>query len=895
MPLTAAQLARMSPLLDEVLPLDEAARRRWLEALPSGNEDLAPALWSLLLPEPGAIGGVDELAIWSESDTDAESDSVAVSGLQPGARIGPYELIRLLGTGGMAEVWLARRADGAFKREVALKLPLLTRLRKDLEQRFIRERDILASLEHPRIARLYDAGIDPQGLPYLAMEYVQGQPLISWCDEKRLGIPDRLALILQVLDAVQYAHEKHIIHRDLKPSNILVTGSGQVRLLDFGVALLLQDETAAQQQITSVYGRALTPDYASPEWLRGDAVDARSNVYSLGVLLYELLTGIRPYRLKRMTSVESLERAIATIDVQRPSTQCDPEAIAARLSTPEKLTRELRGDLDAITLRALAKEPADRYAGAAGMAEDLKRYLRGEPVQARLPPVLYRVGKFLRRNRAPIWLAAVSVFIILVAVGVDHLMLSERVGDASPSYSKPPARSLAVLPFVNMSLDREQDYFSDGLTEEMIDLLGRVPDLRVPARTSSFYFKGKNEAIASIAQQLKVAYLLEGSVRKAPGQRLRISARLIRADNGYQLWSQIYDRSNTDVFAVQDDIARSVVSALQVKLSAGAQETGSRGTTDIDAYNEYLLGRQLSRRGNLEAYLRSVEAYSHAIVLDPDYAAAYAGLALAEAALADFTGDAGGIERAGHDVDKAIALAPTDAMGYAARSFIRTTWLWDWTGSQADIEKALRLDPRSSDVQHRYAQFLTPLGRLPEAIAAQKKATELDPLSSNAWETLGFYYTNIGDYEHAELALVRAMKIEPTSVFALNNLGTLRLLQAKGQEALEAFRRVDHQGFRLSGIAMTEHTLGDKRGSQQALDELMAKRAKEDADEIAEVYAWRGEKDRAFEWLERAYRQRDGGLSTIKTDPTLASLRADPRFDALLRKMKLPVRDDGPG
>jgi serine/threonine-protein kinase len=186
---------------------------------------------------------------------------------------------------------------------------------------------------------------------------------------------------------------------------------------------------------------------------------------------------------------------------------------------------------------------------------------------------------------------------------------------------------------------------------------------------------------------------------------------------------------------------------------------------------------------------------------------------------------------------------------------------------------------------------LTPLGRLPEAIAAQKKATELDPLSSNAWETLGFYYTNIGDYAHAELALVRAMKIEPTSVFALNNLGTLRLLQANGQEALAAFRRVDHEGFRLSGIAMTEYTLGDKQGSQQALDELMAKRAQEDADEIAEVYAWRGEKDRAFEWLERAYQQRDGGLSTIKTDPTLASLRTDPRFDALLRKMKLPVRN----
>jgi TolB-like protein/Flp pilus assembly protein TadD len=489
----------------------------------------------------------------------------------------------------------------------------------------------------------------------------------------------------------------------------------------------------------------------------------------------------------------------------------------------------------------------------------------------------------------------IGLVLAMIAVGyfaVDKFVLSKRV--ATPitqggllATSAIPEESVAVLPFVDLSEKKDQEYFSDGLSEELIDLLTQVPDLRVPARTSSFYFKGKNETIANIAQQLKVAHVLEGSVRKA-GKRLRITAQLIRVDNGYHLWSQTYDRDDTDVFAVQDDIAKAVVSALQVKLAEGAQATSSRGTMNTEAYNQYLLGRQLTRRNSLEGDRHAIEAYGKAIALDPNYAAAYAGLAIEEGALADDTGDAGGIERARHDVEKAILLAPNDAIGYATRSYIRSTWLWDWSGAQTDIEKALTLDPRNSDVQHRYASLLDLLGRRPEAIAAQKKATELDPLSSIAWENLGRYYTELGDYGAADAALVRAIELEPTSVYALNNLGRLRLLQGKGQEALETFRKMDFVAFRLTGVAMAEHTLGHARESQQAQDELIAKEARDAAYQIAEIFAWRGERDRAFEWLARAYSQKDGGLSLIKGDPLLKSLRSDPRFNALLRKLKLP-------
>jgi TolB-like protein/Tfp pilus assembly protein PilF len=501
-----------------------------------------------------------------------------------------------------------------------------------------------------------------------------------------------------------------------------------------------------------------------------------------------------------------------------------------------------------------------------------------------------------RQTRFVLQLIAAVIVIAVGCVAIDRLWLSKhvevgtqtstgQVGGAPQSVI--PEKSIAVLPFVNMSGDKEEDYFSDGLTEEMIELLGQVPDLRVPARTSSFYFKGKNETIANIAQQLKVAHVLEGSVRKA-GRRLRITAQLIRADNGYHLWSQAYDREDTDVFAVQDDIAKAVVSALQVKLAAGAEEAGSRGTTNTEAYNEYLLGRQFYRRGGLEGVRHAVQAYGKAVALDPNYAAAYVGLALAEASFAEQTDDAAGIERAEHDVDRAIALAPTDANGYAQRSFIRVYWIWDWSGAQADIDQALTLDPRNGEVQHRYANLLAALGRLPEAIAAVKKGAALDPLSTTVWNHLGLFYTGMGDYASADAALRRAIELEPTSVIALNNLSRLRLLQGKPHEALEAFGKVDDESSRLTGFAMAEYALGDAKASQQALDEAIAKDAQDSASNIAEVFAWRGEKDKAFEWLERAYSQREGGLSDIRTDLLLKSLRADLRFNALLHKMKLP-------
>jgi TolB-like protein len=821
--------------------------------------------------------------------SDDDPTLVGASGLDAGDLVGPYELIRLLGAGGMAEVWLARRADGAFKRDVALKLPLLTRQRQDLAPRFVHERDILSSLEHPHIARLYDAGVDTEGLPYLSMEYVKGQPLLAWCDTNALGVAERLSLFLQVVDAVKYAHEKNVIHRDLKPSNIFVAESGQVRLLDFGVAKLLQED-GDQTQISRIYGQALTPDYASPELLGGAPVDARSDLYSLGMVLYELLTGARPYRLSSQGSQASLlglRHALAATDVQKPSTRLTPDASAARAANPDQLARELRGDLDAVVLKALAKEPSERYESAASLGEDLQRYLHGQPVKARLTPLAYRVGKFLRRNSGTAWLIVMSVVAVCAAVGVDRLIRSrDSAAVVSPAAFAPPARSVAVLPFVDMSEKKDQEYLSDGLAEELLDLLTKTPGLYVIARTSSFSFKGKSDDIPTIARKLNVANILEGSVRKS-GTRLRITTRLIRATNGEEIWYETYDRELEDVFDVQDEIAEAVVAKLKLTLAPLTQDPARR-TSNTEAYNQYLLGRQAFNRGNLDGYRLAIEAYHRAIALDPNYVAPYEGLTAAEFFVADQTGDAAGYRRAEEAADTAVALGPEDASSYAARGFIRYAIRWDWAGTQSDFEKAIALDPGDARFQQRYGELLATQGRLPEAIATTRKAIELDPLSHSAWQTLTTYLISTGDFAAARDASRRALEISPQSDFSLNDLGTLQLLEGRAQDALDTFRKIDNEGFRLTSVAMAEHTLGHVRESQHALEQLIAQHATEAAFQIAEIFAWRGENDRAFEWLERAYQQRDGGLSDIKTDPPLANLRDDPRYKVFLRKMNLP-------
>ncbi|MGZ6033894.1 MAG: protein kinase domain-containing protein [Myxococcaceae bacterium] len=379
--------SRIAELVDEGLAMAPAARATWLEGLARREPALAPAVRRLIAARS------------AEADTRATAPAVdGTAAHRAGERIGPYLLLEPLGSGGMGEVWLARRDDGALRRDVALKLPLLDPARRDVAVRFARERDILARLEHPNIARLYDAGV-AQGQPFLAMERVHGRHITAYCDARRIDVEGRLGLFLQVLAAVQSAHTGLVLHRDLKPSNILVTDEGQVRLLDFGVATLLDpDGPARATALTRASGRALTPAYASPEQILGNPLTTASDVYSLGVVLFELLTGARPYELPGKSPAE-LASAILASQPLRPSDAVSEAAAEVRGTTPAKLRRRLQGDLDGIVLRTLGKQPTTRYPSADALADDLRRSLDRVPLQARAGSRLYRVERFVARHR----------------------------------------------------------------------------------------------------------------------------------------------------------------------------------------------------------------------------------------------------------------------------------------------------------------------------------------------------------------------------------------------------------------------------------------------------------------------------------------------------------------
>jgi serine/threonine protein kinase/TolB-like protein len=558
MPPSVAEIAKISSLLDQAMPLDIPARRRWIERLPSEHRKLATVLRHSLLPRQK---DTTTIRLDTLPSIDAAPDDLpTVTGdRKAGERIGPYQLLHQVGSGGMAEVWLARRADGAFTREVALKVPTLSRSRLDLLHRFARERDILARMEHTNIARMYDAGVASTGLPYLAMEYVRGAPLIAWCDARQVALPERIRLFLQVLDAVEYVHDHRVVHRDLKPPNILVTKHGQVRLLDFGVATTLDAECTPPTQLTRVYGKALTPDYASPELLGGQTVGVATDVYSLGIVLYELLTGNRPYRTRAGASATRLALTIRTVRIQRPSARLAPDAGAARGTSQRLLAKVLSGDLDAIVLKALAISPRQRYASASALGDDLRRFLCGQPVQARPGRPAPWANSFLLHHRSAAGLAAV----LLAAPG---LLMIQRWGPLPPAGAPShDERSIVVLPFTDMSERRDQAVLAAALAEEIRSLLSKAVRLRLTRRASSLYYRNKPSTIADISRDLNVAFVMEGSVRTSGG-RMRITVELVRGSNGFQVWSQVYERDTDDLLKVQDDVANSVSQAVKATL-----------------------------------------------------------------------------------------------------------------------------------------------------------------------------------------------------------------------------------------------------------------------------------------------------------------------------------------
>ncbi len=516
-----------------------------------------------------------------------------------------------------------------------------------------------------------------------------------------------------------------------------------------------------------------------------------------------------------------------------------------------------------------------------------------------------------RPRMVGIVLGATALAVALAWFGIDQLLVSKHRADPSAAITfgkssahapeasgtsgtpdvapfPPSPHSIAVLPFVDMSEKKDQEYFSDGLAEELIDLLAKTPELHVIARTSSFYFKGKSDDIPTIASKLKVANILEGSVRKS-GTRLRVSAQLVRAANGEHMWSETYDRELKDVFKMQDEIAAAVVEALKVRLLPAHHVVNQHRTGNLDAYTEYLLGSQLSARDTNDSNQQALAAFRRAVALDPGYAAAYSGLAVSEWRVAEqTTGEPAAYQRAVAAADRAIALAPTSPAGYWARGTLRYLNSFDWDGARADFDQALALDANDVRTLVSYGRLQATLVHLPEAIALTRRAIALDPLSVDAWDWLSFYLICGGQFAAARDATVHAVRIwENRSPGAVGSDFLLELLTGNAQAALaRAPYGFDEAPFFIT--ALSQHSLGHIAESQAALDALIGKRADSWGYQIAEIYAWRGEADHAIEWLERSYRQQDPGMTRLAIDPLLRRLHTDRRFQALLHKMRLP-------
>jgi TolB-like protein/Tfp pilus assembly protein PilF len=793
-----------------------------------------------------------------------------------------YHILAKIGGGGMGVVYEAE--DTRLERHVALKfLPEALAGDREALDRFEREAKAASALNHPNICTIHELG-QHDGKLFIVMELMQGRTLGEVISGKPLPIDRVIHLGVQIADALEVAHAAGIVHRDVKPANIFVTDRGEAKVLDFGLAKPVvgpperaatdpsRDVTLAGSQDLTTPGTTMgTAAYMSPEQAWGKEVDGRGDLFSLGVVVYEMATGTQPFR-------------------GETSTQVIDAVLHGQPAPPVQLNPEIPLELDRIIGKAMEKDPDLRYQSAAEMKADLRRLMRDSTSGRGMPTSSRAVAPMKRAARPRRWIGAAAAVIILGLAGALWFgpgLWPGRGRGGAPAPAATP--SIAVLPFVDMSAGKDQEYFSDGLSEELINDLARIPGLRVAARTSSFQFKGKNEDLRTIGQKLNVANVLEGSVRKE-GRHVRITAELVKAADGFDLWSQTYDRELNDIFAVQDDIARSVTSTLKVKLLGEGVPAASPGG-NAEAYNLYLQGKYLAARRNREDLKKAVAYLERALRLEPNNARTWVGLADAHSIQADlgFVPVDEGYGEAREEVEKAIALDPNLPEAYATLGWIRVSYDWDWSGADVNYKKALELEPGNATVVRRAAALAGTLGNFGDAIRLDRRAIELDPLSVSAFNNLGLHELYAGRLNDAEAAFRKALELNPEYPSSHMFIGRVELRRSKPDAALEEMAREKDPFWHQYGLALAYLALGRRQEADTALHGFIEDHKEDGAAQIAEIYAFRGDTDKAFEWLERARAQHDGGLAELKGDPLLRGLESDPRYAAFMRKMHLPL------
>ncbi len=859
------RLQQIDGIFQTAIELPPGRRREFLDKACASDPELRSEVESL-------IASLEQSGDFIEGSAADVAASLLASETLRGKQVAQFRVGELLGRGGMGEVYAATDRMG---RQVALKV-LTPRLVQDRQHvtRFLQEARAVLALNHPNIVTVYDIG-EADGTYYIASELVEGETLRTVLSRGRLELAQSVDIAIQACAALVAAHDKGVVHRDIKPENVMVRGDGYVKVLDFGIAKLTeqfrgpgQPDTAAAS-LETVAGLIVgTTPYMSPEQARGAPVDGRTDVWSCGVLLYEMIAGEIPFA------------GGSTTDVLARILEREPAPLASLVDgTPEELQR--------IVTRALKKDPAERYPTMTEMQADL-RALRQELEFGEKIRRIQTTGEAARAVGSP--RSRRTMLASLAAAGVLALAVAYF---ATPWFRSPDLQSVAILPFVNATGDPELEYLSDGVTESLINALGQLPDTSVKARSMVFRYKGKEVDPQEVASALSVDAVVNGRIERR-GDRLMLSLALARGEDGDHLWGERYDSTMTDLVAVQSGMARDIAERLHTRLSgADEQRIAQSYTASGEAYQLYLRGRYHVQKVALPEVQTGIQYLEQATAIDPNYALAYVGLADAyrTASAADVT-PSQVVPKAKAAAERAVQIDPNLSSASTQLGMLSIWYDWDPDAATRHFQRALELDPNNAEAHLYYAHLLSNQGRHAEAISEAERALELEPFNSRFNALTGQFLVHAGRPDDAIARLQATIDLDPNHVLARMFLATAYIekemypeAMAEAQVAIERTRRRLSDPLGILGYALAKS--GDTAGAQAVRDELLlaSKSRYVSPYAVARVLNALGERDEALAWLERGFEARDHKMNLLKVDPKWNSLHGDPRFEDLVRRI----------